>query len=115
MAMQFKETPLTIFTIPETFVHIETGKHHKVTPEMHVFFQKHIQQHSLIDAFMTAIFHHVHGERQAIDLERLETKMEEVLHLLKEKNFCAPAPEQTDAAQVDFPEQLDELLDEFGG
>ena len=107
--------PLTIITIPETFVHIETGTFQKITPEMDRFFQKHIEQNNLMDAFMTAIFQHVHEDSQAVELERLEVKMEEVLLLLKGKNLMVPVPVQIATEQVDFPDHLDDLLDEFGG
>lgn len=106
---------LTIFTIPETFFHIETGKHQSITPEMHDFFQKHVKQHKIIDAFMTAVFHYAHGSSQSENFDRLEGKMEEVLRLLNEKQLNFGTVEQTSNSHVELPEQLDELLSEFGG
>lgn len=107
----------TVITVPETFVHIETGTLQKITPEMERFFHKHIEQSSLIDALMTAIFQYVHEDSQAVELERLEGKMDEVLLLLKENKFkvSVSVPKQITNEQIDLPDQLDELLDEFGG
>lgn len=111
----FDKTTLTIFTIPESFVHIETGKLQNVTPEMYRFFQEHVDQNNLINAFMTAIFQYVHGDRHTVNCDKLEMKMEEVLQILKDKNFYVPAQMEAATVQVDLPDQLDDLLDEFGG
>ncbi|MGJ7920249.1 hypothetical protein [Neobacillus sp. LXY-4] len=120
MSMQSKENgdekrTLTIFTIPEKFVHIETGKFQKVTPEMFRFFQEHQEQNNIVEALMTVVFHHVHGDRYPVNLDRLEMKMEEVLQLLKDKNYYVPAQVQAASALEDLPDQLDDLLDEFAG
>lgn len=118
--MQSKENrttsnTLTIFTIPESFVHIETGEIQKVTPEMHRFFQKHLEQNNLINAFMSAVYDSVHDNKQSVELVGLERKVEEVLLLLKGNNLVSTPVEQTFTEQVDLPNDLVELLDEFGG
>lgn len=112
---EHSNSTLTIFTIPETFFHIETGKPQSITPEMYDFFQKHIKHHKIIDAFMTAVCHYVHGNSQSENLERLEGKIEEVLRILNVTHFNVGGVEKTSRPHVDLPEQLDELLSEFGG
>ncbi|WP_318507405.1 hypothetical protein [Bacillus sp. T3] len=120
MLMQSKESgstnnTLTIFTIPESFVHIETGEIQKVTPEMHRFFQKHLEQNNVINAFMSAVYDSVHDNRQSVELVGLERKVEEVLQLLKGNNLVSAPVEKTFTDQIDLPNDLIELLDEFGG
>ncbi|MEW9123977.1 MAG: hypothetical protein AB2421_14800 [Thermotaleaceae bacterium] len=112
---------LTIFTIPDSFVHIESGEQVKVSPEMYRFVQEHIEQNNIMNVFMTALFRYVHDNRQLVELGRLELKVEEIWRFLQSQKIHMPFPDQFTTTiksaieEEDISNHLDELLDEFGG
>lgn len=126
-------TQLTIITIPESFVHIGTEMNQKVTAEMYGFIQGHIEQNTFNHAILTALYHYVHdfhADREAVDLDSLEVKMDKILQLLNGQKItiqtvsppaslphAASSGSRTENAPVkgDLLGHLDELLEEFGG
>lgn len=110
----YHKKTMAIFSIPETFVHIDTSNLQKVTPEMEEFLKLHLDYDNLVNALLTTIFHYVHNENKAIGIEGLEKKVEEVLQLLRETDVQPKKSNSAPVTQLSLIDQLDELLNEFG-